>query len=45
MSPRAPLVLRPGWYRDRAGAFGLALVVIVVAGSAVFGAVNSPSLD
>jgi hypothetical protein len=43
MSPRAPLVMRPGWQRMRGGALGAALLILVVAGSAVFGVVNSPS--
>jgi hypothetical protein len=44
MSPRAPLVLRPGWHRGRAGTAGLVVLMIVIAGAAVFGATNSPTL-
>lgn len=44
MSPRAPLVFRPGWHRGRAGTIGLVILLAVVAGSAVFGATNSPKL-
>lgn len=43
MSPRAPLVLRPGWHRARGGTLGAALLVVMVAGAAAFGVVNSPS--
>jgi hypothetical protein len=42
MSPRAPLVVRPGWQRGRAGTIGLAVLLVVIAGSAVFGATNGP---
>jgi hypothetical protein len=44
MSPRAPLVLRPGWHRGRAGKIGLLLGLIVVAGAATFGTINSAKL-
>lgn len=44
MSPRAPLVFRPGWHRGRAGVVGLVMILAVIAGSAVFGATNSPKL-
>ena len=44
MSPRAPLVLQPGWHRGRAGTVGLLVLIIVIAGAAVFGATNSPTL-
>ena len=45
MSPHAPFIVRPGWYRAKAGALGVAVIAIVVAGSGVFGAINSPSLE
>jgi hypothetical protein len=45
MSPRAPLVFRPGWHRGRAGTVGLVLLLAVIAGSAVFGATNSPNFS
>lgn len=44
MSPRAPLVFRPGWHRGRAGTVGALVLLAVIAGSAVFGATNSPKL-
>ena len=45
MSPHAPLVVRPGWHRRTAGAVGLAVLVVVAAGSAVFGTMNNASLS
>jgi len=44
MSPHAPLVVRPGWHKARAGAVGVVVLAVVVAGSAVFGATNKASL-
>jgi hypothetical protein len=45
MSPHAPFVVRPGWHRSRGGAMGIAVLAIVVAGSAVFGTINSVLLE
>jgi len=44
MSPHAPLVVRPGWHKARAGIAGLAVLAVVAAGSAVFGTINTTSL-
>jgi hypothetical protein len=44
MSPHAPLVVRPGWHKARAGIVGLLVLGVVVAGSAVFGAINTAKL-
>ena len=44
MSPHAPLVLRPGWMRGKAGVVGMVVLGVMVAGSAVFGVTNKPSL-
>jgi hypothetical protein len=43
MSPHAPLVVRPGWHKARAGIIGIVILSVVVAGSAVFGATNKAS--
>jgi hypothetical protein len=43
MSPHAPLVVRPGWHKARAGIIGIVIIAVVVAGSAVFGATNKAS--
>jgi hypothetical protein len=40
MSPHAPLVRRPKWYRQKGGAIGALILLIVVAGAAVFGTIN-----
>ena len=44
MSPHAPLVVRPGWHKARAGIIGVIVLGLVVAGSAVFGATNKAAL-
>jgi hypothetical protein len=45
MSPHAPFVVRPGWHRAKAGVAGIAIIAVVVAGSAVFGTINSADLQ
>jgi len=45
MSPHAGLVLRTGWHKGKAGVIGIVVLGIVVAGSAVFGVTNSPTLQ
>jgi hypothetical protein len=45
MSPHAPFVVRPGWHRAKAGVLGMIVLAAVVAGSAVFGTINSASLE
>lgn len=40
MSPHAPLVRRPKWYREKGGVLAAVLIVAVVAGASVFGAIN-----
>lgn len=40
MAPQAPLVRRPRWYREKGGALAAALLLVVIAGSAVFGSIN-----
>ena len=45
MSPHAPLVFRPGWLRGRAGKLGAAVLVMIVAGGATFGTINSDPLQ
>ena len=40
MAPQAPLVRRPRWYREKGGALAAAVLLVVIAGSAVFGAIN-----
>jgi hypothetical protein len=45
MSPHAPLHVRPGWQKGRAGLIGIVVLGIIVAGSAVFGVTNSPKLQ
>jgi len=45
MSPHAPLHVRPGWQKGRAGLIGVIVIGIVVAGSAVFGVTNNPNLQ
>jgi hypothetical protein len=44
MSPHAPLVVRPGWQKGRAGLIGIVVLGVIVAGSAVFGVTNNPKL-
>ncbi|MEX2554784.1 MAG: hypothetical protein WEB06_04030 [Actinomycetota bacterium] len=44
MSPHAPLVRRPKWYRQKGGALAALLLLVVIAGAAVFGTMNSASL-
>ena len=40
MAPQAPLVRRPRWYRERGGALAAVVLLVVIAGSAVFGSIN-----
>ncbi|MGH2784414.1 MAG: hypothetical protein ACRDJ1_04080 [Actinomycetota bacterium] len=40
MAPHAPLVRRPRWYRERGGAVAAIVLLVVVAGSSVFGTIN-----
>lgn len=40
MSGSAPLVLLPGWHRDKPGRLGAGLLVAVLAGAVAFGVVN-----
>ena len=44
MSPHAPLVRRPKWYRQKGGVLAAVLLLVVIAGAAVFGTMNSASL-
>jgi hypothetical protein len=41
VSSSAPFVRRPGWFKDRAGKTGAALVVVAIALGAIFGLTNS----
>jgi hypothetical protein len=45
MGPRAPLVLRAGWYRARGGRLGASVLGLALAGAAVFGATSSFDLQ
>jgi len=40
MAPQAPLVRRPRWYREKGGGVAAIVILLVIAGSAVFGAIN-----
>ena len=44
MSPHAPLVRRPKWYRQKGGAIAALVLLAVIAGAAAFGTINSASL-
>ncbi len=45
MAPHAPLVLRPGWHKGKAGVVGIALLGVVVIGSAALGTINHASVQ
>ncbi|HJR18592.1 MAG TPA: hypothetical protein VJ922_02645 [Actinomycetota bacterium] len=40
MAPHAPLVRRPRWYRERGGTLAAVVILLVIVGSSVFGAIN-----
>lgn len=44
MSPHAPLVRRPKWYRARGGVTAALLFLVVIGGAAAFGTINSTKL-
>lgn len=44
MSPHGALVLRPGWFRGRAGALGAALLLVAGGGAAAFATMNDASV-
>jgi hypothetical protein len=44
MSPHAPLVVRPGWFRGRAGRIGIVVIAVVLAGGATFATRNAVDL-
>lgn len=43
MSPQAPIVLRPGWYRGGSGRRGAAVLGVALLGAIVFGLLNDAS--
>jgi hypothetical protein len=45
MQPHAPLHIRPGWHRAKAGALGIVVIVAVVAGATAFGIINKTELQ
>ena len=45
MSPHAPLVVRPGWFRGRAGRIGMVVIALVLASAATFATTNAVNLS